>query len=106
MRALAVKRVTENIQVKKYEVTFRSLFQTGDGTGRDVNLVLVRSTGGGDSTENHGPVEVMDVVKTTGYQVRGVVVPEMNPFIYLGLLGVLAMLLALPTGLRRLARGH
>jgi Mg-chelatase subunit ChlD len=100
-----LERVTETIQRKKYEVTFASLFQTDDGTGRDVKLDLVRLGSGPVGSAGAGGQE--ELVHSTGssYQVRGVVVPEMNPFIYLGLLGVLGILLALPGGLRRVGRG-
>jgi Mg-chelatase subunit ChlD len=96
-----LERVTETMQMKKYEVTFQSLFQTGDGTGRNVTLKLVRVSGDG-STAVHG---VEELGRSEGsYQVHGVVVPEMNPFVYLGLLGFLGLLLTLPSGLRRLWR--
>jgi hypothetical protein len=101
--SLILERVTKSIQIKKYEVNFPSLFQTGDGTGRGVTLKLVRFGGG---TLGDNPAVPLDIVAGSqgSYQVRGVVVPEMNPFVYLGLLGVLGVLLALPAGLRRLSR--
>jgi Mg-chelatase subunit ChlD len=99
-----LKRVTKNLQMKPFEWTFPSLFQTGDGTGRNVTLKVVRLTGSlASGTDPNVPLE--EVGRSEGtYQVRGVVVPEMNPFIYLMLLGVLGVLLALPGGLRRMAR--
>jgi Mg-chelatase subunit ChlD len=98
-----LERVTEKIQMKKYEVTFESLFQTGDGTGRNVTLKLVRFTGDPASTASTASFE--EVGRSEGgYQVHGVVVPEMNPFVYLGLLCFLGLLLTLPSGLRRLWR--
>jgi len=93
-----VERVTKSILMKKYEVTFPSLYQTGDGTGRGVTLTLVAGGGSAGSA-----LEVIGRSEGS-YQVRGVVVPEMNPFIYLGLLGVLGLLLILPSGLRQLWR--
>jgi Mg-chelatase subunit ChlD len=100
-----LERVTKNIQQKKYEVTFPSLFQTGDGTGRGVTLKLVRLSGelAGGTDPAGAPLEVLERSEGS-YQVRGVVVPEMNPFIYLFLLAVLGVLLALPASVRRLSR--
>ena len=40
----------------------------------------------------------------SSYKVHGLVVAEMHPFVYLGLLAVLLALLALPAGIRRLNR--
>jgi hypothetical protein len=96
--------VTEKMQMKKYEVTFQSLFQTGDGTGRNVTLKLVRLSGAGAGSTASGAV-AEEVGRSEGsYHVHGVVVPEMNPFVYLGLLFFLGLLLTLPSGLRRLWR--
>jgi Mg-chelatase subunit ChlD len=88
-------RVRRIIQTKKYEIQFASLFQTGDGTGRDVTLRVI-----GGSTVPGATQEVF-AQSEDRYQVHGVVISEMNPFIYLGLLCALGMLLALPRGLRR-----
>jgi hypothetical protein len=43
-------------------------------------------------------------VASADYQVHGVVVPQMDVAVYLCLLGVLVALLALPRGLKRLAK--
>lgn len=99
-----LERVTESMQMKKYEVTFQSLFQTGDGTGRNVTLKLVRVRGDLASTTASGAAVEELGRSESSYQVHGVVVPEMNPFVYLGLLCFLGLLLALPSGLRRLWR--
>ncbi len=77
--------------LERQSETFASLNQRQDGTVRPVTLELVR----GD--------EVIQIeIGTT--QVRGVVVPEMNNLVYLVLLGILGVLLALPTTMRRLTR--
>lgn len=91
---LILEQVTQNIQREAYEVVFESRFQTADGRLRDVTLKLVRrgSTGGGDEV----------IQEETGtYQTRGLVIAEMNPFIYLILLMGLAGLIALPAWLQR-----
>jgi VWFA-related protein len=88
------ERVTTTIQRQGYEVTYRSLNQRRDGTQRNVALKLIRR-GTGSAGE--------EVVQgTTGrYQTHGLVVAEMNHFVYLGLLTLLGVLIALPAALRR-----
>jgi uncharacterized protein YegL len=68
---------------------FKSLLQTDTGTARWVTVKLLRDG-----------VEVQK--KEDLYTVHGLVVPEINHFVYLGLLIFLGVLLALPAGLRRL----
>jgi VWFA-related protein len=75
-----------------YRVTFPSLRQDDDGTSRDIALSIWRQG-----------AEVSDIFRG-GYNVRGVVVPEMDHRIYLGLLAVLMLLLALPGFLQRVWR--
>jgi VWFA-related protein len=75
-----------------YTVTFPSRRPTHDGTARGIDIRIVR-----------GGVQVSDVA-STGYLVHGVVVPEMDAGVYLGLLGLLVGLLAVPAGIRRLTR--
>jgi VWFA-related protein len=75
-----------------YTVTFPSLQQDYDGTSRAIDITVWR-----------GGLQVSDVLRG-GYNVQGVVVPEMDPQVYLGLLLMLGGLLILPVGIRRLAR--
>ena len=91
---LILEQVTKNIQREAYEIVFESKFQTADGRMRDVTLKLVRRDSGG------GVEQVVDS-QTGTYQTRGLVIAEMNPFIYLFLLIALGSLIALPTWLRR-----
>jgi VWFA-related protein len=94
---LILERVTQSIQKQAYEVTFLSLDQVRDGRQRPVGLQLVRRGSPGSGGE-----EV--VQRETGrYQTGGLVIAELNPFVYLGLLAVLGGLIALPALLRR---GH
>jgi VWFA-related protein len=71
-----------------YSVTFPSFRQDYDGTLRDIDISIWRKG-----------VQVSDVLRG-GYNVPGVVVPEMDGGIYLSLLAGLLALLALPTGWR------
>jgi VWFA-related protein len=88
-----LENVTKKLQRERYEITFPSLNQRRDGTRRDVALKLVRGGAG-------GAFEVVEK-QTSHYQTGGLVVAEMNHFVYLGLLAVLGMLIALPTWLPR-----
>src|SRR5207237_10157743 len=65
-----------------YTVTFPSLRQDYDGTSRDIDISVWRSGR-----------QVSDVLRG-GYNVPGVVVPELEPRVYLSLLPVLGCLLA------------
>jgi VWFA-related protein len=75
-----------------YTVTYRSRRPSHDGTARGIAIHVSR-----------GGARVSDVA-SAGYQVQGVVVPEMDAGVYLGLLAALGALLAAPSGLRRLRR--
>ncbi len=75
-----------------YRVTFPSLRQDDDGTSRDITLSVWRNG-----------AQVSDILRG-GYNVRGVVVPEMDRSIYLSLLAAIMVLLALPGYLQRLWR--
>lgn len=75
-----------------YTVTFPSRRPSHDGTARGIEVRVVR-----------GGVQVSDVA-TAGYQVHGVVVPEMDATIYIGMLVGLGCLLAAPAAVRRLMR--
>jgi VWFA-related protein len=96
---LILEQVSQKIQQKQYLVTFKSLRQVRDGTARKVTLKLVRRSGEVVSNQAGGTVQVQEeVVQETkgGYQLPGIVVAEMNHLIYLGLLGVIGLLIALP----------
>ena len=85
------EQLAEELQ-SSYTVTYRSRRPSHDGTARGISVRIVR-----------GGVAVSDTA-SAGYQVRGLVVPTMDPSVYLGLLAVLGVLLALPSALRRLTR--
>lgn len=84
-----LETVTKSIQRESYEIVFESKFPSADGTLRKVSLKLVQQ-GAGVVSEESG-----------SYQMRGLVVAEMSPFIYLFLLIVIGGLIALPAVLRR-----
>jgi VWFA-related protein len=75
-----------------YVVRFPSRRSSHDGTARGVDVSVWRNG-----------VRVSDVGRQ-GYTVHGVVVPEMDPGVYLVLLAALGALFALPSGLRFLYR--
>ncbi len=75
-----------------YTVTFPSLRQDYDGTSRDIHISVWRKG-----------AQVSTVLEE-GYNVPGVVVPEMEPGVYLTLLAALGGLLAVPAVFRRFAR--
>jgi VWFA-related protein len=75
-----------------YIATFASRRPQHDGTARGIDIVVER---GGQALS----ARVREV-----YDVHGVVVAEMHPSVYLGVLAVLGGLLIVPVGLRRLHR--
>jgi VWFA-related protein len=94
-----------------YTVTFPSRRPSHDGTARGIKIELLRKGGivGAGGDDSHGGADGGYVIVGEGessYQVHGVVVPEMRAGVYLALLVVLGGLLALPSGLRRLARSY
>jgi VWFA-related protein len=88
---LIYEELVQELQ-KTYTVTFPSYRQTHDGTSRDIDIRV----------ERRG-VRVSETA-SFGYNVHGVVVPEMDHRVYLALLVGLVSLLALPSGIRRLYR--
>jgi VWFA-related protein len=90
---LILEQVTKSIQRESYEIVFESLVQRTDGTQRNVTLKLVR----------HGAAGAEEVVEERkgSYQMRGLVVAEMNHFVYLAFLLAIGGLIALPALLRR-----
>jgi VWFA-related protein len=86
---LIYEQLAEELQ-STYTVTFRSQRSSHDGTARGIAISVMR-----------GGVRVSDV-GSTDYNVRGVVVPEMDYRVYLVfLLGVVGLLIV-PGGMRRL----
>jgi VWFA-related protein len=75
-----------------YVATFPSLEQSNDGTSRRIEISVFE-----------GEVEVSNRLRE-GYNVSGVVVPDMDTRVYLGVLVVLCGLLVLPACLRRFLR--
>ncbi len=75
-----------------YTVTFASQRSSHDGTARGIDISIER---GGVRLSNVGSAD---------YNVHGVVVPEMNYRIYLGLLALLGVFLLAPAGVRQLYR--
>jgi VWFA-related protein len=76
-----------------YTVTFRSRRPTFDGTLRDIDIQVERQG-----------TTVSDVA-SFDYNVRGVVVPQVSPVVYLTLLVILGGLLFVPSQLRRWVKG-
>jgi VWFA-related protein len=92
---MILEKVTQNIQRESHEIVYKSLNQRADGSQRNVTLKLIQRSGSGGDTE-----EVLDT-QTGSYQMRGLVVAEMNHVVYLALLIVIGGLIALPAFLRR-----
>jgi hypothetical protein len=83
--------LAEELQ-ETYTVTFLSRRSSHDGTARDIEIGLW-----------HGDVP-LSTAANTAYNVHGVVVPDLDPQVYVAFLAVLGGLLALPAGVRRLYR--
>jgi VWFA-related protein len=88
---LIYEQLAEELQ-STYTVTFPSRRSSHDGTARGIDISIW-----------HGNQQVSEVA-SAGYNVHGVVVPEMDPRVYLILLGLLSCLLVAPSGVRRLYR--
>lgn len=88
---LRVQEVAADLDTT-YLATFASRRPQHDGTARGIDIVVER---GGQALS----ARVREV-----YDVHGVVVAEMHPGVYLGVLAVLGGLLIVPLGLRRLHR--
>jgi len=103
-----LEQVTQSIQKKEYKITFPSLRQVKDGTARNVSLKLVRRTGelaGNQAGTNFKGGEQVVEEKTGGYQTHGVVVAEMNHWVFLIFLLVIGGLIAAPSMMKRSAKG-
>lgn len=90
---LVLAKAATSIQREPYEIIFRSKYQIADGTQRNVTLKLIR--------EGEGGTDVVVDERTGSYQMRGLVVAEMNYVLYLVMLVLLGGLIALPSLLRR-----
>jgi VWFA-related protein len=75
-----------------YTVTFASRRSSHDGTARGIDISI-----------EHGGIRLSNV-GSADYNVHGVVVPEMDYRIYLGLLALLGVFLLAPAGVRQLYR--
>jgi VWFA-related protein len=85
---------------RDYTETFESKFQDDDGTRRKIGLSLVFV-----ERDAKGRVREVDVgggPHVGDVQVRGVVVARMDSLVYVGMLGLLGVLLALPPAMRRM----
>jgi VWFA-related protein len=89
--SLIYEQLAEELQ-STYTVTFPSRRSSHDGTARGIDI----------SVERAGR-RVSDVARAD-YNVHGVIVPEMDPGVYLVLLLLLGGLLLAPAGVRRLYR--
>ncbi len=83
--------LAEDLQ-SSYTVTFPSRRPTHDGTSRGIDISVVRDG-----------VRLSDRA-SFDYNVHGVVVPDMDHRVYLGLLALIGLLVAVPVGVRRLHR--
>jgi VWFA-related protein len=103
-----LEQVTQSIQKKEYKITFPSLRQVKDGTARNVSLKLIRRTGelaGNQTGTNFTGGEQVVEEKTGGIQTHGVVVAEMNHWVFLLFLLVIGGLIAVPSMMKRTPRG-
>jgi VWFA-related protein len=89
--SLIYEQLAEELQ-STYTVTFPSRRSSHDGTARGIDIFVER-----------GGRRVSDVARAD-YSVHGVIVPEMDPGVYLVLLLLLGGLLLAPAGVRRLYR--
>lgn len=83
--------LAEDLQ-SSYTVTFPSRRPTHDGTSRGIDISVVRD---GKRLSDRASFD---------YHVHGVVVPDMDHRVYLGLLTLIGLLVLVPIGLRRLHR--
>jgi hypothetical protein len=85
------RSLAEELQ-STYTATFTSRRASHDGTARGIDIGIWR----------YG--QPLSEVAMASYNVHGVVVPEMSGAVYLGFLGFLGVLLALPVGIKKLYR--
>jgi VWFA-related protein len=86
------RKVIKNVQTDKIVEAFPSNF-ADTGTQIPVRVDLVRL----DDSKSVASTE-------TTYQTRGLVIADINHFVYLGLLAVIGSLIVVPAGLRRMTR--
>jgi len=84
------KQVATAVQ-SDYTVEFKSVRDVHDGTARNITFEVKDAQG-----------RTISNVEEVRYNVRGLVVPEQSPTMYLVLLGLVVGCLAVPTGLRAL----
>jgi VWFA-related protein len=102
-----LEQVTKTLQRKEYEVTFASLLPKKDGTVRNIGIKLIRRSGELAAEGVGGSYRVGEEVleeRQGGYQVKGLVLAEMNHFVYLLFLAGLGVLILLPAIARRMFR--
>ncbi len=96
-----LKDVTIGLQEMEFKPTFNSRFGIGDGRTRDLEFKLVRlgiSEGGfGDGDDSSSVIAGPKVA----YFRKGLLIAQMDPFVYLALLGVLGVLMILPAMMGR-----
>jgi VWFA-related protein len=88
---LILDQISKELVEKEYTVTFPGPHGY-DGIAHHFSVNLESASG-----------QVLQTV-SADVAVRGMVIPEMNPFVYLGFLGVLGLMLAVPAVLGRILR--
>src|ERR1043165_4337427 len=85
---MVLGNVTQSIRQLEYRpIVFESLIQRADGSKRDISIKLIRRVGG---------VETVVSEKKDGIFKPGLVVAEMNHYVFLVFLIVIGCLIALP----------
>jgi VWFA-related protein len=97
---LILEQLSMELQKKEYVVSFDDP-RGFDAVTRRISIKLIR-TGTNPQSAASAPEVVQE--QSADAAVRGVVVAEMNPFVYLVLLGVLVVMLIVPSTLGRMAR--
>ncbi len=98
-----LKTVTKKIQRKEYVVSFPSRFQRADGLGRKIEIKLLKSDGQIVGSSDNPDYQVVEEMQKA-VQSRGLVLAQMSPVIYLGILSVLGLLLAIPASFHWLTK--
>jgi VWFA-related protein len=85
------ERLADELQ-STYKVTFTSRRASHDGTMRGIDVAIYRNN------------QRISGVASADYGVRGIVVPQVSYWVYLGLLAGLGCLLAMPENIKRIHR--